>query len=653
MRERKLRRSESFLGIHFDFHAGFDCKEVGKGVTPSMIEAIVTAVDPDYIQCDCKGHPGIASYPTKVGTPVPGFEKDQLRIWRDVTEKARVGLYMHYSGVWDTAVVRTRPEWAAVNADGTRDEKNTSLFSPYVDEVLIPQLKELIDEYGVDGVWIDGDCWATKQDYSPAAIAEFRKRYGIEEIPRAPGEKGYLEYTEFSRQAFRDYVEHYVTELHRHAPHFQVASNWAYSSQMPEPAAIDVDFISGDYSLQDSVNSARFEGRCMQRQGKPWDLMAWAFSCRFAERINCTKSIPQLQQEAAVVLAQGGGFQAYFKQQRDGSIFPWEMELMASVGKFARERQAFCHRGDPVPQVALLYSTKAFYRKNQKVYGGGWQNENLLGLRGTLHALLEEQQVVEVCMEHHLEGRMAEYGLIVVPEWSYLEDAFKAELLAYAKSGGSLLLIGPGPSALFAGDLGVGLGPEEHGEARRWLEYDGWFAGFRGHYRDLTVDADTEVVARHYDRNEADDATAAPAGIVKPFGKGQVGIIPFEFGAQYLRGSTPTLRKFIGAMARRLFPEPLVEVSGSQYVDVTASHKDGRLLVHLVNSAGPHSDQDVYVYDEIPRVGPLTVRVRIPEEPSKVTIEPGGRKPEFVYSPGTLEVTLPLLAIYDIVAIEY
>lgn len=24
-------------------------------------------VKPDYVQCDCKGHPGVAGYPTKVG----------------------------------------------------------------------------------------------------------------------------------------------------------------------------------------------------------------------------------------------------------------------------------------------------------------------------------------------------------------------------------------------------------------------------------------------------------------------------------------------------------------------------------------------------------------------------------------------------------
>ena len=96
-----LKRADSFLGIHFDFHAGRDCDQVGKNVTPEMVGYIIDQVQPDYIQCDCKGHPGLSSYPTKVGYPAPGFVLDPLRIWRDVTASRGVALYVHYSGVLD------------------------------------------------------------------------------------------------------------------------------------------------------------------------------------------------------------------------------------------------------------------------------------------------------------------------------------------------------------------------------------------------------------------------------------------------------------------------------------------------------------------------------------------------------------------------
>jgi hypothetical protein len=132
----RLRRDQSFLGIHFDFHAGIDCHDVGKNTTQEMVQTIIDRVQPDYIQTDCKGHAGYTSYPTEAGNRAPGFVGDPLRIWRDVTARNGVALYMHYSGVWDTRAIELHPEWAAIHADGTRDKEKTSVFGTYVDQRL-------------------------------------------------------------------------------------------------------------------------------------------------------------------------------------------------------------------------------------------------------------------------------------------------------------------------------------------------------------------------------------------------------------------------------------------------------------------------------------------------------------------------------------
>lgn len=225
---QRLPRSASFLGIHFDFHAGDDCKEIGKNVTPTMVASIIDLVEPDYIQVDCKGHRGLSSYPTKVGHPAPGFVKDALQIFRDVTAEKGVALYCHYSGVLDEEAVKQHPDWAIQGSDGTiggADGRVTSVFGPYVDELLIPQLKELNDVYGIDGMWIDGECWGLERDFQPSVIEKFKKETGIQAIPQQPGDPFWHEYSQFCREGFRQYVRHYVTELHKHNPDFQIASN--------------------------------------------------------------------------------------------------------------------------------------------------------------------------------------------------------------------------------------------------------------------------------------------------------------------------------------------------------------------------------------------------------------------------------------------
>ncbi len=442
------KRADAFLGIHFDFHAGPDCTEVGRHTTPEMVQAILDKVHPDYIQIDCKGHPGYSSYPTKVGNPVPGFVGDPLRVWRDVTRRNGVQLFMHYSGVWDAHAVTAHPEWAAKNAEGKPSARATSVFGPYVDELLIPQLRELAGVYGVDGAWVDGDCWGATFDYGAEPVRQFCEATGAKAAPRGPQDPLWNEWRDFHREAFRRYLRHYVDALRSSHPDFQLISNWAFSDHMPEPVSAKVVSLSGDFSPENSVNSARFSGRCLENQGMAWDLMSWSFNRTPRQQ----KPAIQLMQEAAVVLSLGGGYQAYFTQNRDGSVRLDELDAMAQAAQFCRQRQKFCHHSTAIPQVALLYSTAGHYRTcNGLFHPSG--SDGIPVLRKALNAMLDDQAAVQIVSEHHLTGAMAKWPLIVVPGWGYIEPAFRDELAAYAKQGGRLLLVGPGPAKLFEAEL--------------------------------------------------------------------------------------------------------------------------------------------------------------------------------------------------------
>jgi len=68
---------ERFFGLHFDFHADNET-EIGLRTNAEDIEAYLEAAKPDFIQCDCKGHPGNSSYPTKVGHAADNLKKDNI-----------------------------------------------------------------------------------------------------------------------------------------------------------------------------------------------------------------------------------------------------------------------------------------------------------------------------------------------------------------------------------------------------------------------------------------------------------------------------------------------------------------------------------------------------------------------------------------------
>lgn len=643
---QRLKRTESFLGVHFDFHAGPDGKEVGKNTTPEMVNAILDKVKPDYIQIDCKGHAGYSSYPTKIGNPVPGFVGDPLRVWREVTAARGVALYMHYSGVWDSRAIELHPDWAVLNADGSTNKNATSVFGPYVDRLLIPQLRELAGDYGVDGVWVDGECWATVPDYGAAAVAAFRKETGFDTVPRKASDAHWFEWMEFHREAFRKYLRHYLAEVKRTHPKFDIASNWAFSDHMPEPVSAPVAFLSGDFSPQNSVNSARFSARCLANQGVSWDLMAWSFAnVKNGPRQN--KSALQLQREAALVLAQGGGFQAYITQRRDGSVDLAKVEPMAEVAKFCRERQALCQRAVIVPQVALLYSRASHYRQSPQLFTPN--SPAVRSMRGVLQGLVESQHALQIVSEHHLRGRMSDWPLIVLPECDYLDADFRDELVAYVKRGGRLLVMGPKAAANFVKEFDVVPDSAPPAKASVRLTHAANKTDFATLWQGVKPGRTAKSFGTFQPSNDT-NAPARPAATLTPLGQGNIAAVWLNLGERCADGKTPAAREFLDALARELFPKPMVEVSGSHDVDISLTRNHGKLQVHIVNTSGPHATEPFA--DSIAPVGPLQITLRNGSRPKRLTMEPGAHPLEFQHANGETRFTVGEVPIHSVVVVE-
>ncbi len=454
-----VSRKNAFFGIHFDLHAGARDTELGADLTEAMIERLLDRVKPDYVQQDCKGHPGYTSYPTKVGWASPGIQKDALALWRKVTKAHGVGLFIHYSGVIDQVAVQHHPEWAALSPSGeVYDNGATSTFGAYVDDLLIPQLKEVFHAYDLDGAWIDGECWGTLPDYSSRAMAAWKDATGFDTAPYSPDQAHWREWLEFNRSQFERYLTHYLDALHADKPGVEITSNWMYTGFAPRPVKAPIDFISGDYSALDSVNTARFEARYISNAQMPWDLMAWGFSWTGGPqggRQRAFKPAIQLQQEASIVLSQGGGFQVYYQPTRAGWFDDSLTEVVGQLSDFCRARQAVSHKTASVPQVALLLSSYAFYDKTNGVFRA-WEGEHN-ALHGVLHALLESGYSVDVLAEHQIADILAHYPVVILPEVHILEPSFRQALLDYVAAGGNLVCIGAETAQLFAAELGVTL----------------------------------------------------------------------------------------------------------------------------------------------------------------------------------------------------
>jgi hypothetical protein len=641
----RLARKDCFFGLHFDLHPGPGDPALGRDVNDEMVERFLAEVKPDFVQYDSKGHIGYLGYPSKVGTSAPHIVNDSLAIWRRVTARHGVALYIHFSGVWDTRAVTEHPEWARVTPEGKPDKDITSLFGPYVDKLMIPELKEVVANYDLDGLWIDGECWAVKMDYSQAALDAFRRATGLAQLPKKANDAGWLEFLDLQREQFRKYVRRWVSALHEFRPNLQIASNWLYTTLAPERPEIPMDYISGDYAGTPALGQGRIEARYMSQVGKPWDLMAWGFQhhgnrpAAFAH-----KPAVELKQEAAMVIAQGGGFQIYYQPTRAGKLDQRLVSVMSAVAKFCRARQAHSFRSETVPQAGVLLSTTSLYKTSGKIFGGF--GRELDGIRGMIDVLLDNQYSVDVLPEWRIEELAARYPLLVVAEWKDIGEKVRDVLLGYVRGGGKLLVTGAQMAALFAEALGVKPAGAPTEEAA-FVTGDELFGNVRGLWLNVEPATATVIEQRYPAFDSSRDARCAAT--LASYGKGQIAAIYGPMGSAYLNTHAAATREFARRVIGRIF-QPLAEVSGPPLVEVVLRRKNGRLFVHLINCAGLTASTEFQSSGYIPPAGPLRLRVKLPAAPSRVTVEPGARPLAGTWSKGVWQGTLPKLAIHEIVS---
>jgi len=550
--------------------------------------------------------------------------------------------------VWDDRAVEQHPEWASINAEGKQDPNFTSTFGPYVDELLIPQVREVLTAYDLDGVWMDGECWAVQMDYSPAALEQWRKETGYADAPKNRSDPYWFEWKMFHRLQFEKYLAHWVDALHESHPNAYFTSNWAYATCMPKTIEAKIDWLSGDHAPTSSVDYERVEGRYLANTGMPWELHAWGFNHAPNTPVgNSHKFAVHLQQEAAATLMLGGGFTVGTRCTRSGYVPESIIDVLAEVAEFCRARQEVSHRNTSVPQVALLLSSETFWDQCGSVYRG-WRPFDELD--GVLHALLELHYSVDILAEHQLQPQLHEFPLVVIPDSYKLADDFRQSLLNYVQQGGKLLLLGEKCARLFEPALGINLKGEPQG-VEAVLQSSAGQAHVIGPWQEVEPTTAKAIALRYPTRDTRKEGVVA-ATLVS-YGKGQIGAVYGPVALGYLRAHHPALRQFIGEIAQQLFPNPAVSVEAPPCVDIALRRTpSGKLSLHLLNLAGAQRGNYFLNTDFIPGVGLIKIRMRAPQEPQNVNWIPNLSPVEWTWENGTLTVTIPSLHIHGVLVVE-
>lgn len=652
-----MKRKDCFFGLHFDYHANEHTSQIGKEFSKEVVERIVTEVKPDFIQCDTKGHPGYCSYKTNVGTR-GDLTTDILAGWREVTKKHGVLLFSHYSGLWDKKAAKDHPQWTACNANAPGECDRMSPFGPYADELLIPQLKELAVDVGMDGAWVDGECWALPYDISQPALNAYREETGKDFCFDTATEEEKKDYVAFVRRGFFRYVDHYIQEVKKVAPNFEITSNWLNTGHVPENVQI-TDYISGDISPTNSVDSARFDGRIMQCFGRNWDIMSWGISFP----VHFSKSAVQLCQEAAVIISLGGCYQVYNMQSPQKTVMDESaIPTWAEVSRFCKDRKEYCHNATIKPDLGLLYSPVGHRASDYKETFSKFNPYNN-EFSGLVQAFCDTGRSVSVIHGDRVEEmELDKFRTIVISNQSAIEEKAKAALLAYAKNGGQLLLCGVDTAKLFAQELGLDVKPHWGDASIALFAGEGYEMEVRAPY--VHVCGHEGILQMHPCLVEGDLACTNPPPTIVPqestvpslislgYGAGSILVLPANMGIFYSQTGTFQAKRFFADVVKAL-RTGTVSISKPSVMDVLTTEKNGKDYIHVINLLGEHRSNTVNTFDYIPPVYDVDVTYAVSREPSGVSCQPGNRPVDWNVENGTLRLRLNKIDLYDIIEITY
>jgi len=649
----------SFFLLHEDHHTSGQ-HEVGRDADPRQTAGLLKMAGPDVIQIHAKGNPGWTTYPTEIGHTPPQLARDVLRLWRDVAEEGGWPFSAYYNIGRDGEIMRRRPEWNRVAADGKLCDRALCYHSGVAEAYLWPMVREVLRRYRPDGFWFDGSCFTVRVCYCEKCRERFRREHALDP-PRSPDEKGWAAYQEMQRQVYREFVHQTAAMIHDIDADCLVAVNWAYSLRMPEKPDAEIDYLTGD--IGNRVEGLSPEAHWYDSQETPFDLMTQICTLQLetagGQGRPATRMAPkpreQIEQEMAVIIANGGRYFAWDNPTPESGLVPERFEFLAEVAApFLRAREAWCLGSKRLPDVSLLHAAAAHYAAGDGTTVCFDKSDNRID--GAAAALTRLHLNYEMIPDWRLAEDDVRSPLVIVEHPKVLPSASVDGLIRFVRKGGSLLMTGMaiGRDKRLGEVLGIAAyaGPEEAEPLAVILP------GNRATLEHFLFRLQPSGAKTLLEVEDA-DGRRHPLLTENRFGQGAAYYVPIPLLSHHGKNVVPE------AVLKRVFelvlPEGrrLLVTDAPPAVEVVLRRTATQHVVHLVNMAPGRQEvvkggiRSYRTITQIPPVPACRVSLRLSEKPTKIQLQPQGAAPkDWRFEDGRLEVQVPEFDIHQMLVIN-
>jgi hypothetical protein len=623
-----------------------------------------------------KCHFGNSYYDTKVGHKHLALSGDFLREVLDRAHASDIKIIAYYSLGTDEWILKRNPDWYQVDEAGAIRDGNGTVWhrpcinSPYREELVLPQVREIVSGYDVDGLFLDIPYIQNHRCFCRYCKRKFKEEFGRELEPTLLKPE-----PDLVRFFARDSAIRCLKEIRDLAksirPDIQIIVNGAW--KMGEPLSMNETADIGVWESQPSSGSYlyhSFKARWSRLQESPSQIM----TVRFTEGwglLTC-KTAEQLKYEAATIMANGGIVNIGDQANQDGSLQSSVYDVLADVFSFVEEREAYAVLAESVKHIALICN----YTDNRY-----WDKGDFASL-GAAKMLIEGHRQFDIYYNDWF-GDLEGYRAVVLPETVRLSEESIHKIEDFARQGGVVLATG---KAGFAGHgrnfklsnlLGIDFiefSPyrcahfAENPELWKSIAYipqliDGPILKIKPRSAEtlsrLLWPSGESVPPRAF-RHELPPAgpdSFLPGISVNRYGNGLGIYIAAELFSQYWNTNHFWLRRiFDNIVGLYVLNHPIL-IDAPPTLEAVLTRKAGKLHLHLVNFQAGHSgNRETSLYEPIEVINPaVNIEVKVRKDIfnggnlEKAILRPEGKDLLLTQEKEMVCFTVPIVHIYEIV----
>ena len=671
---------------HYDAHLG----EYNRIYQDFNAEASAKLFEEAGVQMVCffaKGLYGYSYYPTKIGVVHPGLDRDFTGEMAKALKKRGIRCILYFYLAAERNLQKKHPDW--IYGKGVTDESSIGELvemcanSPYVEQVGIPQMKEIISLYEIDGFFID---IFFHQFIHPRCRCRycresFEKEVGGK-IPEDDNDPKAFAYRKWLNRHMEAIMEKNYVIMSGLKPDIAIINNWAWLSRYPVTPPRYVKHITFDtpvpnygmYAWNFSMETRYLATLADVLPDLTWSVMNTRMNTWGSYELRETEA---LMQECAIALAGCGRTYIGDVSFPSGNPDPAVMELCGEVNRRTLELVPFVKDCKPVKDVAVLHSADSVWSKGATTAGVEWTHTHAYHpVCGAHKALIEGHVQMGILNSEVFLKTINDYNTLILADQRNLSDRECESIRRFVKNGGALIATcetgtrdidnNPLQNFSIADVLGVDY-LESPKTQRCFLRNKSKNKKYGIPVKDVqtgnkfvrikTTTAKTllELVTGYEGKSAPAALHEGPGVTINTYGKGKAIYCAPQLFRTYFTADTPVLRKLALWMLDLLYPVELRSIiieNTPMNVEMFYNHRRNERFIHLINYSGDKREKGVPQVQDFTTVHGIRVRVRLDNKLKRVTAVPDGDTISFTYRNGWASFDAKPLKIHSVYKIE-